>query len=149
MSENNNGENFQMEQASEKNMDSQQSQTYALEMENKLNSGNIQKIEEIKGTPFHLLHTEMGTFITIGNKVVTEPHTEEECKIMIKEKFWHLIVSVITVVTERTTEALKLEEKARNEIGKQTTINDTFNRDRYENPENYNEDGSKKEVEQK
>lgn len=101
-----------------KNTESQPSPTYALEMENKLNSGKLLEILPVENTPFHILVTEMGHFITIGNKVITEPKTLKACYEMIEDKEWQIIVSLVVTITERVIEQIKLEDKARNQLTK-------------------------------
>lgn len=101
--------------------ESEQSQTYALEKENKSKSGNeIAEKEKIEKTPFDIITiTEevegkkiQVSFIAVGNKRITEITTYVKCLQMIQERDWNLMVSLITIITEAVTkEVLKEEAK--------------------------------------
>lgn len=78
--------------------ESEQSQTYALEKENNLNS--TQKIEQVEGTPFCIVHTmeENECFIACGGYRVSEVMTEAECKNKIDSRDWLLICAMFDVI---------------------------------------------------
>lgn len=94
-------------------------QDYVQETENKLESGKILERKQCENTPFHVVNTESGAFIAIGNQRISDLMTVEECKKMVEEKTWGLICTTIAIITERVMESIKLEDKAKNELSKE------------------------------
>lgn len=119
MNENKNGFISEPALNLEKNTESPQLQTYALEKDGKLQSGKILEIIPIENTPFHLLKTQNGTFITVGNKVISEPMTEIEAMDKIDNIEWDTIVQLISIITERVVEAIKIEDQLRSTAAKE------------------------------
>lgn len=105
-------------QAEVNNMGLQKSQNSVNKTENNKQYGNILKVIAIDETPFTLVTIETeekeNTFISIGTSRITSMMTEERAKITVRKKDWQLIVSLITIITERVTEQIKLEDKTRN-----------------------------------
>lgn len=80
----------------------------AQEEGNNSQSGKIVEIIDLPETPFHLVKTEVGYFLAIGNKRVTEL-TEDEEKLrndVVMQKY-NLLVSLITVICEGVYEELQ------------------------------------------
>lgn len=103
-----------------KSMGLQQSLTNAQQKVNNSQYGKILKVVAIEDTPFTIVtvETEEGnyadSFISIGTHRITPMMYESEAKVRIKKKDWGLIVSLVTIITERVYEQIKLEDKARN-----------------------------------
>lgn len=105
------------------------SQTNVLNAENNkdyssIENNNLVETEPIKGTPFTIVKakTDNGEkwFTSIGNNRVTPLYNnQEDCLAEIHGKDWNLIVSLITIITERVHEQIKMEDKARNELAHQ------------------------------
>lgn len=60
--------------------------------------------EQINGTPFTLITTEEGSFLSIGKYKVTETQTEAECLLQIEEKDWNLLLNTVTAIKKLTKE---------------------------------------------
>jgi hypothetical protein len=104
----------------ENNTTTESTQNYALDKENKSESGKMVKIENVEGTPFTIVTVETedknNSFIAIGTSRITKLAPAIQAKNAITKKDWGLIVSLVTIVTERVMEQIKLEDKARNEL---------------------------------
>lgn len=66
--------------------------------------------EQIKNTPFTLIHQEGKWLLTIGNIKITEPtETKEEQIQKLDEEKWMITLSLIAWTIERTEQIKKLE----------------------------------------
>lgn len=97
------------------------------EENNNLDFGNNTKLinkEDIKDTPFKVITTEQGCFISLGAKIVTQKMSEEEAIIKaeeIKRTDWRMMLSIITIVVQETVAQLHIDMMKFNEemIGKE------------------------------
>lgn len=68
--------------------------------------------QEIEGTPFRVVRTEKGSFISIGTKRITDFLTEKEVLQKSKElrkHDWKLLLAIFSVITQETVAQLHIE----------------------------------------
>lgn len=116
------------EQEQEKSKEQLNTQSFALETENKEDFGNkiLDRIP-ITGTPFHVVRTNENleeSFIAVGNNRISEIESEIELTERIENKDWNLITSLIICITDKVMQAIKEEDKARNESIKEKEVTD-------------------------
>lgn len=99
--------------------------TSVLEKANNVDYGMIEgnrilDTQKIDNTPFHIIsmkddNGDIKCFTAIGNQRVSKlNHGTVDLLEKIYDKDWELIVSLITIITERVYEQLKREDIARN-----------------------------------
>lgn len=103
------------------------SPTNAQEKENNSTYGKMLNVIQIEGTPFTMVTIETNgkpenTFLSIGTSRITKLMLPAQARKLVKDKDWNITVSLITIVTERVMEQIKLEDRARNENTNQTKI---------------------------
>lgn len=82
--------------------DSEQSQMYVLEKENKQSSLIIR--DHVDKTPFTVVTIEQGSFIAIGNRRITEYMDKDILYEMIELRSWELISNMCMVLIDIMSE---------------------------------------------
>lgn len=73
------------------------------ELMEQVNGAVIEKNEiistrTVEGTPFKIIDTEKGAFIGFGRYRVSELTTVEDCRKIIEDKEWELLLSVVNAI---------------------------------------------------
>jgi hypothetical protein len=96
--------NTNMKIEHDKQSASLQSQMSAAAMANSLDSYKLIEQHRVEGTPFTIVEVNNGeeenTFISVGNKRVTELMPKKLAEETVQAKDWNLIVSVVTIILE-------------------------------------------------
>lgn len=91
-------------------------QSNAEETDKQSSTSELVKRIDIEETPFQAVKlVDKGWFIALGQYRLTDyKETEEECRLMAKEKHWELLLSVISVIVE-TADTIKNEQNKNKE----------------------------------
>lgn len=90
--------------------------------EREIRKDEIIKREKVNGTPFSIIQQQDITFIALGMYKVSDNLSYKECKEVIKNKEWNLILNVARLIA---MDEIAIQQETKTAIREQTILNRT------------------------